>query len=334
MSDPHDERDRWTEGPEVHSGKPAPGGAGWAERQMTSLLQASLTEQRRSRRWGILFKSLFLAYLVAVTLLIVYDGAEVTEESAGGRHTALVDLSGIIAADSDADADTIASGLRAAFDDAKTAGVILRINSPGGSPVQARYIYDEIRRLRGLHPDTPLYAVIVDVGASGGYYVAAAADRIYAAESSLVGSIGVRMDGFGLEQAIDKLGIERRLLTAGENKGMLDPFLPVDPEQQRHVQTLLDGIHRQFIDAVRAGRGDRLKDDPALFSGLIWTGVEGVELGLVDAIGSSGQVAREVIGVEKIVDFTPKRQFWQLLVDRFGLVLANSLAQGGPTLLR
>jgi protease-4 len=176
--------------------------------------------------------------------------------------------------------------------------------------------------------------VIVDVGASGGYYVAAAADRIYAAESSLVGSIGVRMDGFGLEQAIDKLGIERRLLTAGENKGMLDPFLPVDPEQQRHVQTLLDGIHRQFIDAVRAGRGDRLKDDPALFSGLIWTGVEGVELGLVDAIGSSGQVAREVIGVEKIVDFTPKRQFWQLLVDRFGVVLANTLAQGGPTLLR
>jgi len=333
MTDDTKDAQRWTDGPELPDGKSAPGSEGWAERQMATLLQASLREQRRSRRWGILFKSLFLAYLVAVLLLIRYDGAEVPEIS-NGLHTALVDLRGIISADSDADADTIASGLRAAFEDDDTAGVILRINSPGGSPVQSRYIYDEIRRLRGLYPETPLYAVIVDIGASGGYYVAAAADRIYAAESSLVGSIGVRMDGFGLEQAIDKLGIERRLLTAGENKGLLDPFLPVDPQQQAHVQTMLDGIHRQFIDAVRAGRGERLKDDPALFSGLIWTGEEGVELGLVDAIGSSGQVAREVIGVEKIVNFTPKRQIWERLIDRFGTTMANALAGGGLSLLR
>ncbi len=324
---------RWTDGPELPPDPPSAAADGWAERQMAALLQASLREHRRTRRWGILFKSLFLGYLIALLLLFRYDAAEVAE-TANGRHTALIDLDGIIAADTDADADTIAGGLRAAFDHDGTAGVILRINSPGGSPVQARYIYDEIRRLRGLHPEIPLYAVIVDVGASGGYYVAAAADRIYAAESSLVGSIGVRMDGFGLVDAIDKLGVERRLLTAGEDKGMLDPFLPVDAAQQAHVQGLLDAIHRQFIDAVRDGRGDRLKDDPKVFSGLIWTGAQGVELGLIDAIASSGQVAREVIGVERIVNFTPKRELWQRLVDRFGTTLANTLAAGGLTLLR
>lgn len=332
MSDGNDTT-RWTDGPEVKSTKGEGQDGAWAERQMAALLQASLREQRRTRRWGILFKSLFLGYLVALLVLFRYDSAEVPDMS-DGRHTALVDLSGVIAADSDADADTIAGGLRAAFEDDGTAGVILRINSPGGSPVQARYIYDEIRRLRGLHPDIPLYAVIVDVGASGGYYVAAAADRIYAANSSLVGSIGVRMDGFGLVDAIDKLGIERRLMTAGDNKGLLDPFLPVEGEQQAHVQGLLDAIHDEFIGAVREGRGERLKDDPALFSGLIWTGAQGVELGLIDAIASSGQVARDVVGVEKIVNFTPRREFWQKLVDRLGTTLANTLAQGGLTLLR
>jgi protease-4 len=280
MSDANDPN-RWTEGPEIKASSNQGGGGDWAERQMTSLLQASLQE---------------------------HDGPDVSAMT-DGQHTALVELSGVIADDSDAEADLVAGGLRAAFEDEGTVGVILRINSPGGSPVQSRYIYDEIRRLRGLHPDIPLYAVIVDVGASGGYYVAAAADRIYAAESSLVGSIGVRMDGFGLVEAIDKLGIERRLLTAGEDKGMLDPFLPVDETQQAHVQGLLEEIHRQFIDAVRDGRGDRLKDDPKIFSGLIWTGEQGVELGLVDAIASSGQVARDVIGAEKIVNFTPKKRF-------------------------
>jgi protease-4 len=327
----HDKR--WTEGSQVEP--PAAGGSSgdWAERQMASLLQASLQEQRRSRRWGILFKSLFLGYLVAVLVLIRYEGPDVSAMT-DGKHTALVDVSGVIADDSDADADIVAGGLRAAFEDAGTAGVILRINSPGGSPVQARYIYDEIRRLRGLHPDIPLYAVIVDVGASGGYYVAAAADRIYASESSLVGSIGVRMDGFGLVEAIDKLGIERRLLTAGDDKGLLDPFLPVNEAQQSHVQGLLEEIHRQFIEAVRDGRGDRLNDDPKIFSGLIWTGEQGVELGLVDAIASSGQVARDVIGVEKIVDFTPKKRFWQSLVGWFVSSMADSLTAHSPIEVR
>ncbi len=332
MSD-GDDTGRWTEGPEIRATAGDKRDGAWAERQMASLLQASLQEQRRTRRWGILFKGLFLGYLIALLVLFRYDTAEVSDIS-DGRHTALVEISGVIADDSDADADTIAGGLRAAFEDDGTAGVILRINSPGGSPVQARYIYDEIRRLRGMHPDIPLYAVIVDVGASGGYYVAAAADRIYAANSSLVGSIGVRMDGFGLVDAIDKLGIERRLMTAGDNKGLLDPFLPVEEAQQAHVQDLLDAIHQEFIDAVREGRGERLKDDPKLFSGLVWTGAQGVELGLVDAIASSGQVARDVIGVEKVVNFTPRREFWQKLVDRLGTSLATSLAQGGLTLLR
>ena len=332
MSDANDPN-RWTEGPEIKASSNQGGGGDWAERQMTSLLQASLQEQRRARRWGILFKGLFLGYLIAVLVLIRYDGPDVSAMT-DGQHTALVELSGVIADDSDAEADLVAGGLRAAFEDEGTVGVILRINSPGGSPVQSRYIYDEIRRLRGLHPDIPLYAVIVDVGASGGYYVAAAADRIYAAESSLVGSIGVRMDGFGLVKAIDKLGIERRLLTAGEDKGMLDPFLPVDETQQAHVQGLLEEIHRQFIDAVRDGRGERLKDDPKIFSGLIWTGEQGVELGLVDAIASSGQVARDVIGAEKIVNFTPKKRFWENLFGWFVSALSDTLATHSPIELR
>jgi len=333
MTDDTKDTSPWTDGPELPNGKSTPGSEGWAERQMATLLQASLREQRRSRRWGILFKSLFLTYLVAVLLLIRYDGPDVSA-MADGQHTALVDVSGVIADGRDADADIIAGGLRAAFEDEGTAGVILRINSPGGSPVQSRYIYDEIRRLRGLHPDIPLYAVIVDVGASGGYYVAAAADRIYAAESSLVGSIGVRMDGFGLVEAIDKLGIERRLLTAGDDKGLLDPFLPINEAQQAHVQGLLEEIHRQFIEAVQEGRGERLKDDPKIFSGLIWTGEQGVELGLVDAIASSGQVARDVIGAEKIVNFTPKQRFWENLAGWFFSAMADTLTGNGPIELR
>jgi len=324
---------RWTEGPELPSGGAAQRGEGWAEKQIAGLLQASLVEQRRARRWGILFKGLFLAYLVALLVLFQYDAGDAAD-APDGEHTALVDLSGIIADGNDADADTVTQGLRRAFEDEATAAVILRINSPGGSPVQSRYLYDEIRRLRTLHPDTPLYAVIVDVGASGGYYVAAAADRIYASSSSLVGSIGVRMDGFGLEEAMQRLGIERRLMTAGENKGLLDPFSPVDPKQKAHVQAMLDDIHAQFIAAVREGRGDRLKEDSAIFSGLVWTGEQGLALGLVDGLGSSGYVAREVVGVEKIVDFTAKRDFWQRFVDRLGTTFANALAEAGLAQLR
>ena len=222
-------------------------------------------------------------------------------------------------------ADQVAAGLRAAFESSDTAGVILRINSPGGSPVQAGYISDEIVRLRALHPDTPVYAVIADVAASGGYYVAAAADAIYASRSSLVGSIGVSMDGFGFADAMDKLGVERRLITAGRHKGFLDPFSPARDEELAHLRSLLEEIHDEFIEVVKRGRGDRLAADADLFSGLIWTGSRGIELGLVDAFGSSSYVAREVIGAEEIVDFTLRPSRLEAVADRLGAGIARTL---------
>jgi protease-4 len=210
--------------------------------------------------------------------------------------------------------------LQDAFEDEDTAGIILEINSPGGSPVQSAYIYDEIVRLREKHPDTPLHAVVTDIAASGGYFVAAAADNIYVNRSSLVGSIGVRLDSFGLVGLIDKMGIERRLLTAGEHKGLLDPFLPEDPTERQHLQTMLDNVHQHFIEAVKQGRGERLQDEPGLFSGLVWSGERAIEIGLVDDYGSREQVAREVIKQEDIVDFTPR----ELLLDRLAARVGTS----------
>ncbi len=292
-----------------------------------------LREQRRARRWSVFFRLAFLAYLVAL-LGVLIAGREAAAPLPGGRYTALVELKGEIAADGPASADSIVRGLRAAFEHERTAGVILRINSPGGSPVQAGQIYDEIRRLREAHPDVPLYAVVTDIAASGAYYVAAAADEIYADKASLVGSIGVLMDGFGFTEAMRKLGIERRLLTAGERKGFLDPFSPARPEDIAHMKRLLEQVHRQFIRAVREGRGDRLKDDPRIFSGLIWTGEEAVRLGLVDGLGSAGYVAREVIGAERIVDFTPKEDFLERLTERLGAAVARALTRLGAATLR
>ncbi len=306
----------------------------WARESLLRLAEAGLLEQRRARRWGILFKSLVLLYLFAVLFAVLQVGPMVERgERAAGPHTALVDVQGLIAAGADASADRIARGLRDAFEDPNTEGVLVRINSPGGSPVQAGMIYDEIRRLRTEHPDTPVYAVTTDLCASGGYYIAAAADRIYANRASMVGSIGVRMDSFGFVDAIDKLGIERRLITAGENKALLDPFLPEDPEQVQHIQGLIDEIHGQFIEAVREGRGDRLQDDPELFSGLIWSGERALEKGLVDELKTPGQVAREVIGVEEIVDFTPRKDFWQRLSERVSASIADVVRdRAGPRL--
>ncbi len=292
-----------------------------------------LREQRRARRWSVFFRLAFLAYLVAL-LGVLLAGREAAAPLPGGRHTALVELRGEIAADAPASADSIVRGLRAAFEHERTAGVILRINSPGGSPVQAGQIYDEIRRLREAHPDVPLYAVVTDIAASGAYYVAAAADEIYADKASLVGSIGVLMDGFGFAEAMRKLGIERRLLTAGERKGFLDPFSPARPEDLAHMKRLLEQVHAQFVEAVREGRGDRLKDDPQIFSGLIWTGEEAVRLGLVDGLGSAGYVAREVIGAERIVDFTPKEDFLERLTERLGAAVARALTRLGAATLR
>jgi len=286
-------------------------------------LQASV-EQRRTRRWGVFFKSLLFVYLF--TLLYLYFPGDLDTGSAK-RHTALVELKGVIAPDEDANADNVVAGLRAAFEDDNSVAVILSINSPGGSPVQAGYINTEIRRLREKYPDKPLYAVVADICASGGYYVAAAADEIYADKASIVGSIGVRMDGFGFVEAMKKLGIERRLLTAGEHKDFLDPFQPARESDIRHVQSLLDDIHQQFIDTVREGRGERLKETPELFSGLVWTGEQALELGLVDGLGNAGYVAREVIGEETIVDYTPEEDIWQRVSKRFGTALGEGIGK-------
>ncbi len=311
----------------------AQGDVQWERELVNRLAFASLNEQRRTRRWGILFKALIFVYLFAVLFAFRSDGWE-TVSAKVGRHTALVEISGIIADGADASADNIITGLRAAFDDGKTAGVIVRINSPGGSPVQAGYINDEMRRLRTAHPDIPLYAVVTDICASGGYYIAVAADKIYVDKASIVGSIGVRMDSFGFVDAMQKLGIERRLLTAGEHKGFLDPFLPSKPEDVEHVQGLLKDIHKQFIDTVKQGRGDRLKQDDRIFTGLVWSGEQGVELGLVDELGSSSYVAREVIGEEEIVDFTIQPDFFEKFAKGMGTAMASALVKmtGGLTL--
>ncbi|MGV6827544.1 MAG: S49 family peptidase [bacterium] len=285
----------------------------------------ALVEKRRARRWGIFFKVLIFVYLGAIVALSFPDkwGDSSLKDS---EHTALVELNGIIMDGEKASADNVVTGLRDAFEDEKTKGVILRINSPGGSPVQSAYINNEISRLREKYPDTPLYAVVSDMAASGGYYVAAAADKIYVNESSILGSIGVRMGTFGFVEAIDKLGIERRLMTAGDHKGIFDPFSPVMESERDHLQSLLDQLHVQFIETVKTGRGDRLQNSDELFSGLFWTGKESIELGLADELGSASYVAREVIGVEDIVDFTHKERTLDRLVERLGAGAARALA--------
>ena len=298
----------------------------WEKDIVEKLTFAAITEQRRARRWRVFFVSLFFVYLFTVPF--IFSGSfEVPEVEKGGRHTALVDLEGIISSEADASADKVVTALRDAFEDKDTAGVILRINSPGGSPVQSSYIYREIKRLREKYPDVPLYSVITDLCASGGYYVAVGADKIYANESSIVGSIGVIMNGFGFEGAIKKLGIERRALTAGEHKALLDPFAPMQETEKKHLQIMLDDIHQQFIATVKEGRGDKLAQDESLFSGLVWTGEKAKELGLIDDFGSAGYVAREVIGEEDIVDFTTKKDFLSRLSEQMGVSIANSLSR-------
>lgn len=299
---------------------------GWERKLLEDLALASIREKRAARRWGVFFKLLGFGMLAFV--LVLWLGLwNPIEQVAGGRHTALVDVKGVIDSEGEASAAAIGAGLRAAFADANTAGVVLRINSPGGSPVQAGILYDEIRRLRAAHPDIPLHAVIEEVCASGGYYVAAAADRIYVDKASLVGSIGVLMDGFGFVGAMEKLGVERRLLTAGSNKGFLDSFSPLAERDRAHVQAMLDDIHAQFIGAVRTGRGDRLKEDADTFSGLVWTGARSVELGLADELGSVERVAREVIGAENVVDFSRRQNLAERLAKRVGAGSAEALME-------
>ena len=286
----------------------------WAREVLSKLAFAAVTEQRRTRRWGIFFKLLFFAYLLLLLVLAWPDGLD-AGATGGKRHTALVRVDGLIASSTEASAKNVIEALRKAFEDEKTAGVIVQINSPGGSPVQAGEVYDEIQRLRRKHPKIPIHAVVSDVCASGGYYIAAAAQNIYANKASIVGSIGVRMDSFGFTDAISKLGIERRAYTAGSNKDFLDPFKPVNPAEVQHLQGMLDAIHQQFIAAVRQGRGERLKDNPELFSGLMWTGEQSVELGLVDALGNARYVAEDVIGEKIVMDYTKRTRWVERLLD-------------------
>jgi protease IV len=297
----------------------------WERDLVTKLASAALREQRRARLWGIFFKLLTFAYLTFI-LMAVYDWKG-RSDVGGGKHTAMVELNGLIAPGNDASAENINSALQAAFKDKNTQGVVLRINSPGGSPVQSQTIYDEMRRLRKKYPDIPLYAVVEDICASGGYFVAAGADRIYVSRSSIVGSIGVLMNGFGFTGLMEKIGVDRRLITAGENKGMLDPFSPVNPRDVAHVKEMVNDIHQQFIGVVREGRGTRLKETPDMFSGLIWTGQKSVDLGLADGFGTLDSVARDVVKAEKIVDFSVKEGFAEKFARRFGAAAAGSIAE-------
>jgi protease-4 len=296
----------------------------WERELVTKLATAALKEQRRARLWGIFFKLLTFGYITVILLMAVdWQDAEV----GGKKHTAMVEVNGLIAPGTDASAEKITTALQAAFKDKNTQGVVVRINSPGGSPVQAQTIYDEMKRLRKKYPDVPLYAVVEDVCASGGYFVAAGADRIYVGPASIVGSIGVLMNGFGFTGLMDKLGIERRLITVGENKGMLDPFSPLDEKDKEHVKKLMGDIHEQFVGVVREGRGKRLKDSPEIFSGLIWTGQRSVDLGLADGFGSLEYVAREVVKAEAIRDFTITEGVLDKVAKRFGAAFAGALAE-------
>jgi protease IV len=299
-------------------------GENWERQVLEKLALSTIQEQRRARHWGIFFKLLTFIYLFLLLFLAIgWLGKK--DGTIAGKHSALVELNGVIESDGPASAERIAEGLHDAFEDKNTQGVILRINSPGGSPVQSSLINAEVYRLRQQYPNIPLYVVVEDICASGGYYVAVAADKIFVDRASIVGSIGVLMDGFGLTGAIEKLGIERRLLTAGQNKGFLDPFSPVEPDQRRHAEQMLQEIHQQFIDAVRKGRGTRLKEQPEIFSGLVWTGERSVALGLADAVGSMDYVAREIIKAEDIVDFTPKENIMERLAKKLGAGIGGSL---------
>jgi len=298
----------------------------WERDVIVNLAQSGLKEQRRARRWGVFFKLLGFAY-VSIFLFSLL-APRLANLSGTTQHTALVELAGVIADGEEASADNIVSGLRAAFKNKNSAAVILRINSPGGSPVQANYINREITRLREKHPDKPIYAVVTDICASGGVFAAVATDKIYADKASIVGSIGVRMDGFGFVDAMEKLGVERRLMTAGDHKGILDPFQPENEFEKQHVQSLLDEIHQQFIDVVVEGRGDKLAKDKTMFSGLFWTGEQALELGLVDGFGSASYVAREVIGVEDIQDYTFRDDVLQRFAKRLGTAIVDPIIKG------
>jgi protease-4 len=320
-----------------------PSAAQWERAVLEKVALRALDEQRRARQWRTLFRLLWFVLLFLVFSAWMGWVGRPDKDSEGtiaaGKHTALVELEGVIAPETKASSERMIRALDRAFRNPNTQGVIVRINSPGGSPVQAGYINDEIRRLRAKYPSIPVYAVVEDLCASGGYYVAVAADKIYVDKASLVGSIGVIMGGFGFVGTLEKLGIERRAYTAGDNKDFLDPFAPERPEQREHAKKMLDEIHQQFISTVRQGRGKRLKETPEIFSGLVWTGEKSVELGLADGFGSAEYVAREVVKAEKMVDFTPEESFFEIVSRRVGTSFGEGVVRalagaGSPARLR
>ncbi len=300
--------------------------AGEGLKALSQLGQELIKENRRMRRGKWLGR--LLIGLILVTIFVVPQFVD--QNGIGqrvGPHTALIKLEGMVMSGAGVEAGLANKGLRRAFESNQAKGVVLQINSPGGSPVQAERIYNEIARLKAAHPDKKVIAVIEDMGASAAYYIAAAADQIVSAKSSLVGSIGVLMNGFGVVEAMEKLGIERRLITAGENKAILDPFSPQDARDTRLMQEMVDQVHSQFIDAVKQGRGDRLKADPVIFSGMVWNGEEAVKLGVIDSIGSVDSVARDLIGQETLIDYTAQRDWFEEFSGQLGTSIAQSLTQ-------
>lgn len=294
----------------------------WERNTLEKLVFATLNEQRSARRWKLFFRFLWLGLILALVWWIYTSESVVS--SASAPHTAMVEIKGEIASDADTNAQSVITSLRSAFEDSGAQAVVLLINSPGGSPVQAGIINDEITRLRKLH-DKPVYAVVEETCASAAYYIAAAADSIYVDKASLIGSIGVLMNGFGFTGLMEKIGVERRLLTAGENKAMLDPFSPQDEEQRAYIQSMLGQIHDQFIEVVKKGRGSRLKQDDDTFSGLVWSGQQSIELGLADGLGSLDYVAREIVKAENIVDYTQRENLGFRLAKRFGASIGEGI---------
>ncbi len=309
---------------------------GWEKDLIEKLAMEALREQRLRRRWGIFFKLMFLM-LSGFVVYLFSDLSSVEMENLG-RHSALVEIDGTIESDGAGSASSVIPALNSAFSDAGSVGVILRINSPGGSPVQAGMINDEIGRLRKVYPQKKLIVVVDEMCASGGYYIAAAADEIYVNKASIVGSIGVLMDGFGFTGLMEKVGIERRLMTAGENKGFMDPFSPQTEKQRSFSQAMLNEIHQQFIDVVRKGRGNRLKESPEMFSGLFWIGSKAVELGLADGFGTVDSVARDVLKAQSIVDYTQKEGLPERVLKKFGASIGggaiSSALKSSPARLR
>lgn len=297
-----------------------PAAAGWERSTFEKLMFATLAEQRSARIWRTVRSLAWLFFFAFLLWALLHKGGPSTDKST--PHTAVIEIKGEIASGGDASAEAVTAAMRAAFEDSGAQGIVLLINSPGGSPVQAGIIYDEIRRLKGKYKK-PVYAVVEESCASAAYYLASAADRIYVDKASIVGSIGVLMDGFGFTGLMDKLGVERRLLTAGENKGFLDPFSPQTDKQRAFAQQMLDQVHKQFIEAVKAGRGKRLKDSPELFSGLFWTGQQAVDMGLADQLGNVDYVAREVVKAEELVDYTRRENVAERLAKRFGAAVGE-----------